>query len=296
MSTFSVNDYINKLKNKGSNQYNKKEVEQNRIINVEQNVKQNIEQNTEQNTEQTQNTKESFVLRKYLNERRDLWHSAYPEFNIWEKEKSKLYAGKNDINNQKNKKLHLLLFTEQVIGKSTILLEKLPINSFRLEFLINSFPDAKFIYIHRNGLEVSSSISKKITKLNWFGKKSRKWDMLLDLAKRKNERITNNISSNLQKGMLEWRMSMEESHKFFKSLEKNKFIHISYEDLVSQPQKSIKKMFEFLKIPYSTNLIEKCAGNIKRQSSCINKTKDKSLLTIGGEFLTNTINNTYSPD
>ena len=232
----------------------------------------------------------------YLNERRDLWHSAYPEFNIWEKEKSKLYAGKNDINNQKNKKLHRLLFKEQVIGKSTILLEKLPINSFRLEFLINSFPHAKFIYIHRNGLEVSSSISKKITQLNWFGNESRKWNMLLNFAKRQNEDITNNISSDLHKGMLEWRMSMQESHKFFQSLEKNKFTHISYEDLVNHPNKSIKKIFEFLKIPSSTNLIEKCSKNIQRKSYCIKTTKDKSLLTIGGEFLTNTLNNTYSPD
>ena len=61
MNDLSVNDYINKLKNKGSNQYNKKEVKK------EQNVEQNIEQNIEQN----QNKKESFVLRKYLNERRD---------------------------------------------------------------------------------------------------------------------------------------------------------------------------------------------------------------------------------
>ena len=36
---------------------------------------------------------------KYLNERRDLWHKSYPEFDIWNKniEDSKLYADEKDI-------------------------------------------------------------------------------------------------------------------------------------------------------------------------------------------------------
>ena len=35
---------------------------------------------------------------KYLNERRDVWHRAYPEFNIWEENvlNSKLYANEKD--------------------------------------------------------------------------------------------------------------------------------------------------------------------------------------------------------
>ena len=37
---------------------------------------------------------------KYLNERRDLWHKAYPEFNIWNKitQNPKLYADEKRCN------------------------------------------------------------------------------------------------------------------------------------------------------------------------------------------------------
>ena len=80
---------------------------------------------------------------KYLNERRDLWHKAYPEFNIWNKntQNPKLYADKKDVISKQNNLLHYLFFREQVLGKSTILLEKLPINNFRLKFLKKSFPN-----------------------------------------------------------------------------------------------------------------------------------------------------------
>ena len=104
---------------------------------------------------------------KYLNERRDLWHKSYPEFDIWNKntQNPKLYTDEKDVVSKNNNLLHHLFFREQVLGKSTILLEKLPINNFRLNFLKNSFPNAKYIYLTRNGLEVSKSIGKMIQKI-----------------------------------------------------------------------------------------------------------------------------------
>ena len=103
---------------------------------------------------------------KYLNERRDLWYRSYPEFDIWNKktQNSKLYVDEKDIIFKKNHLLHHLLFREQVLGNAKILLEKLPINCFRLKFLEKSFPNARYIYLTRNGLEVSDSIERSMQK------------------------------------------------------------------------------------------------------------------------------------
>ena len=67
----------------------------------------------------------------------------YPEFNIWEKNvlNSKLYANEKDYDKEKSSELKNLFFKEQVLGNSTILLEKLPINNFRLKFLQKCFPN-----------------------------------------------------------------------------------------------------------------------------------------------------------
>ena len=47
---------------------------------------------------------------------------------------------------KRNLNLRKMFFKLQVLNSSKILLEKLPINSFRLRFLKKSFPEAK-IYI-----------------------------------------------------------------------------------------------------------------------------------------------------
>lgn len=229
---------------------------------------------------------------KYLNERRDLWHKAYPEFNIWEMNKeSILFANKKNIDPKKNNLLKKLFFQEQVIADANILLEKLPINNFRLEFLKESFINAKYIYLTRNGLEVSHSIEKKIRNNQWF--KGNKYLLLKKFYEKQEHSFI--PKSNLEKGMWEWRMSMNESHKFFQKMNDKDYIHISYDDLIEESQVTVEKVLDFLEVPYSNNFSHEVSRKIERKNQAIIKTKNNSLMKIGGELLLKTINNTYQP-
>ena len=232
---------------------------------------------------------------KYLNERRDLWHRAYPEFNIWNKntQDPKLYADEKDVTSKENNLLHDLFFREQVLENSTILLEKLPINNFRLEFLNASFPDAKYIYLTRNGLEVSKSIEKRIQKRNWFG--GEKYELLKKYSSDNNILFKTKINSDKEKGMWEWKLSIEESNQFFRKENKDNFIHLSYQDFIDSPSKKIKDILDFLKLDYTENRINKISENIKRKNPETKKTEDKSLYLIGGDILNKTIDNSYTP-
>lgn len=232
---------------------------------------------------------------KYLNERRDLWHRAYPEFNIWNKntQDPKLYADEKDVTSKENNLLHHLFFREQVLGNSTILLEKLPINNFRLEFLNASFPDAKYIYLTRNGLEVSKSIEKSIQKQNWFG--GEKYELLKKYSSDNNILFKTKINSDKEKGMWEWKLSIEESNQFFRKENKDNFIHLSYQDFIDSPSKKIKDILDFLKLDYTENRINKISENIKRKNPETKKTEEKSLYLIGGDILNKTIDNSYTP-
>ena len=74
MSAIAINDYINQLKNKGSSIKVEQKIEEKIEEKIEQKIAQNTtENNTENNndSESTQSKKESFLLRKYLNEKRD---------------------------------------------------------------------------------------------------------------------------------------------------------------------------------------------------------------------------------
>jgi len=221
---------------------------------------------------------------KYLNERRDLWHRSYPEFDIWNKKNknSKLYADEKDVIFKKHNVLHRLLFREQVLGNAKILLEKLPINNFRLRFLEKSFPNARYIYLTRNGLEVSASIEKSIQKGAWV----RNHDLL------KNYNIEN---SDQNKGIWEWKLSIDQSDHFFKSIDRNRLKHLSYKDFIDSPAEIIKDIFNFLELDYTEDWINKISRNIKRKNPEIKTVADKSLYLIGGDILNQTITNKYTP-
>ena len=77
-----------------------------------------------------------------------------------------LFADEKNSDSIRTNQLRKLFFREQVLSNSKVVLEKLPINNFRLKFLKKSFPKAKFIYLTRNGLEVSKSIERRIQKQN----------------------------------------------------------------------------------------------------------------------------------
>ena len=232
---------------------------------------------------------------KYLNERRDLWHKAYPEFDIWNKDTQdpKIYVDEKDVILKKNNILHHLFFRKQVLANAEILLEKLPINNFRLKFLKESFPDAKYIYLTRNGLEVSKSIEGMIQKKNWFTGK--KYELLKKYISDNRIIFRANINSDIGKGMLEWKLSIDESDCFFKKENKENFIHLSYQDLINNSFQVFSDIFDFLDLDYTEHLVSEISNNIKRKNPEIKTTKDKNLYLIGGDILNQTINNNYSP-
>lgn len=230
---------------------------------------------------------------KYLNERRDLWHKVYPQFNIWNQDTKnpQLFASNQDVDITKSYLLKKLFFREQVIGKSSVLLEKLPINNFRLDFLHSTFPNAKYIYLRRNGLEVSTSIEKRIKKRNWFtGKKETLLNKHAEKINCKTE-----VETDFEKGMWEWKLSIDESNVFFKNLDNNKFIHLSYQDFIDNPSEELKNIFDFMNLNYSEKFLISISKDIKRKNPSISEIPNDNSGQIGGDILKQSINNTYIP-
>ena len=172
-------------------------------------------------------------------------------------------------------------------------MEKLPINNFRLKFLKKIFPNARYIYLSRNGLEVSKSIEKRIQKQNWFT--GEKYDLLKKYTLDNNIVLKTKINSNQEKGMWEWKLSIEASNQFFKKENKDNYIHLSYQDFIKSPSESIKNIFDFLKLDYTENWIKEISKDIERKTSEIKTTEDKNLYLIGGDILNQSINNNYTP-
>ena len=232
---------------------------------------------------------------KFLNERRDLWHSAYPEFDIWSGKIQSpiLIAGKAEVDPSKSLKLINEFHKEQIKGRSLILLEKLPINSFRLEFIDLVFPQAKYIYLQRNGLEVAQSIEKISKQGRWYGSNNSKWGLIKETM---NEfGIPDQKYSHFQQGLIEWRLSMEFSESFFSKLTEEKFYRLSYESLVNEPSRELANIFTFLKLNFEQKKLDKYSKTVQRKSRKLSFSDFHDLGSLGGKHLIRSIENTLTP-
>ena len=128
------------------------------------------------------------------------------------------------------KKIYLKLMktvTYDKSGKRLIL--KNPPNSTRIKELIEIFPDAKFIHIYRNPYKVYLSTKKMRTKV---------LDKLA-LQNAYEDEIEDQVINNYIRFM----------NSFFKQknlITKKNYVEISYEELVAEPLKQVKKIYDNL--------------------------------------------------
>ncbi|KYK21323.1 hypothetical protein AYK21_05015 [Thermoplasmatales archaeon SG8-52-2] len=112
------------------------------------------------------------------------------------------------------------------------LLLKNPANSTRIPMLLELFPNANFIHIYRNPYKVYLSTIKM---------RNRVLDKL-SLQNASKKEIENQVIEN-------YKRVMNSLFKDVKQISKNKIVEVRYEDLVADPKKQVKKIYEKLKLP-----------------------------------------------
>src|SRR5262245_44638553 len=124
---------------------------------------------------------------------------------------------------------------------ATRLCEKVPINAFRLRLIVSIFPDAHFVYIERNGIEVARSIAAKAEAGQWFG--NRKWDMLIEIAQKENKLkgIAAQCTSLFHQGLLEWVLSTVSARRFLGESQ-HRAVAVQYSELLDTPNEVARRI------------------------------------------------------
>ncbi|WP_165856355.1 sulfotransferase family protein [Marinobacter sp. JSM 1782161] len=228
----------------------------------------------------------------YLNERRDLWFSAFPETDIWSR-KAVRRGGRLCLDEQhadpvRSRKLARLFRFETLRRRRPILVEKLPINNFRLPFIRAAFPDARFIHIYRNGLEVARSIERFKAEKPWFGADGYKWQRLAHFAGSHPDyaSLAPHCLSDFQRGLLEWRMSTEAVVDFLATLPPEDFMEISYGELMSRPCETLEWVQDFIGLERDPAVAGFARQALSRRSEPVGgEDFPDELRTLGGPLL-----------
>jgi hypothetical protein len=228
----------------------------------------------------------------FLNERRNLWHAAYPECDIWTHRAAvrggRLVLTVEDADERRSERLRRLFRVAALVARRPLVVEKLPVNCFRLDFLRAIFPEARYVCIYRNGLEVARSIAADSERKNWFGANEYKWRELSRHARAGAE--TRNLpeacETDVHRGLLEWRLSTESMVEFVRGLPREAYCELSYARLVENPERTINHVLDFIGTKSDVGVTEFVRRSIRRRGMALRLTDATALeRAIGGPML-----------
>lgn len=216
----------------------------------------------------------------YLEEPRDIWEQAYPETDIWSAEATtrngRLFLDGNDCTETKNEQLRLLFADEVARTGRPRLLEKLPENCFRMGLIKRIYPDALFLHIVRDGIDVADSIARACRDSkaagpdwpDWYGVNDYKWDQLVAYAQRftLSRGLPVLCASDFDRGLLEWRLSISAAKGFFATLPESDYLEVRYERLVRDAVAVLRDIEVFLGVAPSEQIRAFALVNIERRS------------------------------
>ena len=159
-----------------------------------------------------------------------LWNYWFP--NTW--------VSQNDVNGFAWKNLRQTIIDLMKRNGKKRFLSKDPSHSVRIEFLNKIFPGALFINITRDGRAVVDSM------LNWLKTHNDPLGYFGIELKNKN---TFDFDP-LERHARQWLEVTEEIQRAKKSLDEDQFYDIKYEELIKDPEQSIKNILNFCQLEY----------------------------------------------
>lgn len=147
----------------------------------------------------------------------------------------------------------------RVTGNKRVV-DKYPELIFRLPFVQAVFPDAKFIFIARNGWDTCGSIKGWSERLgqetggeihDWWGADDRKWRLLVEQMVPEHDDLAPHGDAMLswtaqeQRAIVEWIITMREGHALA-AAHPDIVLHVPYELLCASPTEWMTKIGDFI--------------------------------------------------
>lgn len=198
----------------------------------------------------------------FLNEPKALWHAIFPDEDVVGNYTRgpayyRLYA--SDVQPWVKRNAHKLFGAYLASVFSSQLVDKYPELVFRVPFVRQIFPDAKFIFMVRNGWDTCASIDKwsKTHGNNrqgevhdWWGVDQRKWRLMNEELIAADpyfddiKSIVPDLMRHTDMAVVEWMVTMREGmrckHEFGDCIHR-----VRYEELVAAPRKVLSEIAAF---------------------------------------------------
>lgn len=186
----------------------------------------------------------------FLNEPKALWSYVCSKDDLigsYRSEVGSYFLNASDSDDEMKRKIKNIYGCYLKMSGSSRIVDKYPEMIFRYEFVKSIFPDAKFLFLHRNGWDTCDSIKKWSERLgvqhkgevhDWWGVDGRKWSLLCEQVVSNDKALSpcideiKGFKDHISMAAVEWIVSMKEGLSL---VEKNPedVMPVSYEKYVS---------------------------------------------------------------
>lgn len=152
-----------------------------------------------------------------------------------------------------------------VQGRSPVVCDKLPLNTFRVDYVDAICPTAKFILLQRSPRAVAQSIERCVRSDGiWWGFNDYKWRAIRRYAEGHPElsQIIPHAVDDYYRGLVEWRVSQQLARDDLSKLGRDRYIQINYEDFVANPRGVLEQSFEFGGVPSDNSAADFAAAHV----------------------------------
>ncbi|MBM7623039.1 sulfotransferase [Sporohalobacter salinus] len=154
-----------------------------------------------------------------------------PHFSIWKVELSEIYEQLLDLE-QKERTLAKIIdtiynnFLQHNFSQAKIWGDKTPLNTLNIELIDEVFPDAKYIHLIRNGKDVVSSYLNSTKYVN-----------------------------SVERACARWNKHVSKGLEFKESQNKDEYLEVYYEDLVTNPSQEVEKICNLIGVEFNSTML-----------------------------------------
>jgi len=198
----------------------------------------------------------------WLNEPKLMWHVAYPNEDLngnYTSVPARYRLGADDATASVRRAMTNQYSTYLRATRNKRVLDKYPELIFRTDFVKGLFPDARFLFLVRNGYATCGSIAKwsethgqsdRGRTEDWWGTDNRKWHTLVNELVRLDPELGLHadeiaaIDDHTAMAAVEWMISMQEGLELL-AKHPSDTLMVRYEDLTSSPGDTLRELFRF---------------------------------------------------
>ena len=219
----------------------------------------------------------------FLNEPKALWHNAYPNEDLigsYTDKPACYILTAADATPTVAMNLQRLYSGYLRLTRSTRILDKYPELLYRVPFVKHVFPDARFLLLVRNGMEVCRSVgnwsqahghSTTNHSVDWWGRDDRKWQCLInelvsqepDL--RDEREALRELRSQHDRAALEWVLTMRAVERVSQQYPEQALV-VRYERLVERPVEILEEIFRFCYLEDDERVFQYATATLRKRS------------------------------